>query len=96
MEQLPAAVLAPFIDQIIRPLLESDMRHGTTQLETLRVFLRNDGSLQRTASDQFLHVNTVRHRLERVHEITCRNPFRFTDRVALAVALWAADHRRGM
>ncbi len=92
MEQLPAAVLAPFVDQVVRPLLESDARHGTSQVETLRVFLSNDGSLQRTASEQFLHVNTVRHRLQRVHEITHRNPLRFADRVALAVALWAADH----
>jgi DNA-binding PucR family transcriptional regulator len=62
-------------------------------VQTLRAFLRCDGSLQRTAREQYLHVNTVRHRLSRVHELTGRNPLVFDERVALAIALWAMDRR---
>ena len=75
------------------PLVASDRRLGTHHLETLRAFLRCDGSLQRTARQQYLHVNTVRHRLARVHHLTGRNPLVFADRVALAIALWALDRR---
>lgn len=93
LEQQPSAVFVPFVDQLIRPLIDTDWRHGTAQLQTLRVFLRNEGSLQRTAQEQFLHVNTVRHRLAGVHRLTGRDPLRFADRTAFAVALWAADRR---
>ncbi len=93
LEQQPVAVLTPFVDQLIRPLVESDWRHGTAQLQTLRVFLHNEGSLQQTAKEQFVHVNTVRHRLAGVHRLTGRDPLRFADRAAFAVALWALDRK---
>ena len=91
LEQQPAGRLEPFVDQLISPLLSSDSRRGTQHVATLRAFLRNDGSLFRTARDQYLHVNTVRHRLARVHQITGRDPLVFADRAALAIALWALD-----
>ena len=93
LEQQPPGRLEPFIDQLMVPLLASDHRHGTHHVQTLRAFLRCDGSLQRTAREQYLHVNTVRHRLSRVHELTGRNPLQFDERVALAIALWAMDRR---
>lgn len=95
LEQQPSELLGPFVDQIIGPVLESDHRHGTAQLETLREFLANDGSLQRTARRQFVHVNTVRHRLERVRAVSGRDPFTFVGRVELAIALWAHDRPGG-
>ena len=94
LEQQPSELLRPFVDQIIRPLLDADRHHGTAQLETLREFLANDSSLQRTARQQFLHVNTVRHRLERARALTGRDPFTFSGRAELAIALWAYDHGR--
>lgn len=94
LEQQPVRRLAPFVDQLIQPILGYDRRHGTGHMDTLRVFLRQDGSVQRTATDQYLHVNTVRHRLARVHELTGRNPLVFADRVALAIAVWTYDRYR--
>ena len=93
LEQQPAGRLEPFVDQLMAPLVASDHRVGTHHVQTLRAFLRCDGSLQRTAREQYLHVNTVRHRLSRVHELTGRNPLVFDERVALAIALWAMDRR---
>lgn len=92
LEQQPAELLAPFVDQVIRPLVGDDRRHGHAQLDTLRAFLADDGSLQRTARHQFVHVNTVRHRLERVRALTGRDPFTFAGRSEIAIALWAYDH----
>lgn len=84
----------PFVDHLLTPLISADKLQGTRQLETLRSFLRNDGSLQRTADDQYLHVNTVRHRLTRIHRITGHDPLLFANRVALAIALWALERRQ--
>lgn len=94
LEQQPANRLSPFVDQIIQPLVDSDVKRRTSHVETLRLFLRLDGRLQATASEIFLHVNTVRHRLVQIHEITGRDPMVLADRMALMVALWAYDHRR--
>jgi hypothetical protein len=93
LEQQPVARLEPFADQLVGPLLASDTGRGTEHIATLRSFLDNNGSLQATAREQYLHVNTVRHRLARIRELTGRDPLVFSDRVALAIALWAHDRR---
>ncbi|WP_341952756.1 PucR family transcriptional regulator [Salinibacterium sp. TMP30] len=91
LEQQPPVRLLPFIDQLIRPLLEHDARRGTQLLATLRTFIEKQGSLQATAADQYLHVNTVRHRLGRIAAVVGRNPLEDNDRASLAIALWAFD-----
>ncbi len=91
LDHLSDEALAPFVDQLIRPLVAADRRHSTSQLQTLRLFLANDGSLHRTAQQQFLHVNTVRNRLDRVHHLTGRNPLHLQDLIAFAVALAASE-----
>lgn len=92
LRQQPPGRLEPFVDQLLAPLVEADRSHGTSHVATLRAFLRH-GSLIDTARESYLHVNTVRHRLRRIHEITGRDPLAFTDRTALAIALWALDEQ---
>jgi purine catabolism regulator len=94
LEQQPPVRLVPFIDQLIRPLLEHDARRGSQLLATLRTFIEQQGSLQATAESQYLHVNTVRHRLGRIAVIVGRNPLEDSDRASLAIALWAYDRSR--
>jgi Purine catabolism regulatory protein-like family/PucR C-terminal helix-turn-helix domain len=89
LERLDAAQLAPFVDQIVRPLADHDAAHGSRLGETLRAFLETGGSVGATSRSLYLHPNTLRHRLSRIEAITGRNPLRFEDRVALAVAVWA-------
>ncbi len=91
LEQQPRARLDPFVSRLVGPLTEYDRAHRGQLLETLRTFLRSGGSLQETAQALYLHVNTVRHRLRRVAELTGRDPSVFDDRVALAIALWTFD-----
>lgn len=43
----------------------------------------------------FLHTNTVRHRLARIHEITGRDPLNFDDQTAFAIGLRAHDRSSG-
>ncbi|WP_412516380.1 PucR family transcriptional regulator [Actinomadura madurae] len=81
--------LAPFIEQIARPLSDYDSAHGTRLVETLRTFLDMGGAVGATSRALFLHPNTLRHRLSRIEALTGHNPLRFEDRVALAIAVWA-------
>jgi DNA-binding PucR family transcriptional regulator len=82
--------IAPFVDQIARPLAEYDAQNGTKLIETLQKFLETGGSVGATSRELYLHPNTLRHRLSRIEALTGRNPLEFEDRVALAVAMWAA------
>ncbi len=91
LEQQPRSRLLPFVDQLIRPLTNPEVRGGLDLLATLRSFLNHGGSLQATADSEFLHVNTVRHRLGRVFHTVGRNPLDSSDRVDLGIALWAHD-----
>lgn len=91
LEQLPLVQLAPFRQQLIDPLLEMDRRRGTQHVRTLRAFLAANGSLIETARDLFLHTNTVRHRLARIHELTQRDPLNHDDQMAYSIGLHAVD-----
>lgn len=83
--------LAPFVDQIARPLASYDAAHGTRLIDTLRTFLRTGGSVGAASAELFLHPNTLRHRLARIESVTGRNPLHFDDRIAYAIALWSWD-----
>lgn len=93
LEQQPGERLAPFSEKLILPLVEHDREHGTALVQTLRTFLEVDGSVNATARELFLHPNSLRHRLKRVHELTGASPRVFKERVALAVGLWAWERR---
>ncbi|MDF2823806.1 MAG: transcriptional regulator, CdaR family [Mycobacterium sp.] len=93
LEQVPGGQLAPFAQQLIEPLADLDRHRGTQHVRTLRIFLSANGSLSETAKELYLHTNTVRHRLARVHEITGRDPLDHNDLTAFRIGLWATDRR---
>lgn len=93
LEQQPQEWLIPFAEKLILSLVEHDKQHGTALVETLRAFLDNDGSINATARQLFLHANSLRHRLRRIQELTGAHPQVFDDRVALAIGLWAWERR---
>jgi DNA-binding PucR family transcriptional regulator len=65
-------------------------------LSTLRVFIDADGHLQATADRLYVHVNTVRHRLRRIRELSGRDPLSQNDLVDLRIALWTAERRKAV
>ncbi|VEG58629.1 purine catabolism PurC domain-containing protein [Mycolicibacterium aurum] len=95
LEQLPSAQLAPFKQQLIDPLVETDRQRGTQHVRTLRTFLAVSGSLSETARDLYLHTNTVRHRLARIRELTGRDPLSHDDQMAFSIGLHAVDRAGG-
>lgn len=91
LEQLPLAQLAPFKQQLIDPLTEMDRQRGTQHVRTLQTFLAANASLSETAKTLYLHTNTVRHRLSRIHELTGRDPLNHNDQTAFAIGLRTVD-----
>jgi PucR family transcriptional regulator, purine catabolism regulatory protein len=81
------AVLAAFRDALLRPLEEHDARRHTDLLGTLDAFLGSGGQWQATADGLHIHVNTLRHRLARVEQLTGRSLSSMEDRVDLFIAL---------
>lgn len=60
-------------------------------LDTLRVFIEENASHQRTADQLFIHVNTLHYRLSSIHKLTNLNPKRFTDLATFYLALLLLD-----
>ena len=56
-------------------------------ITTAAVFLEQTGSLEGTARSLFVHVNTVRHRLRRITDLTGRSPTDARDALALRLGL---------
>jgi sugar diacid utilization regulator len=64
------AELRAFVEQVLGPLLEYDRKHRTDFVRTIRAYLANNNSLQATAKELFVHVNTAAYRIQRIQSIT--------------------------
>ncbi|GAA1879453.1 PucR family transcriptional regulator [Streptantibioticus ferralitis] len=84
---IPAEVRAGFRELVLAPLIEQDEKTDGVLMETLEVFLANDGSWTRSAEALHVHVNTVHYRLQRIEQLTNRNLSRLADRLDLRAAL---------
>jgi sugar diacid utilization regulator len=62
--------LRAFVEQVLGPLLEYDRKHRTDFARTIRAYLANNNSLQSTAKELFVHVNTAAYRIQRIQAIT--------------------------
>jgi purine catabolism regulator len=80
-------VLAAFRRALLRPLEEHDARRRSRLVETLDRFLSSGCRWQETATALHVHVNTLRHRLNRVEQLTGRDLGSMEDRVDLYIAL---------
>jgi len=87
---LPERVLAGnvparrlLIDDVFAPLVEA----GGDLLETCVGFLDHSGSIEATARELFVHPNTVRYRIKRIHEVTGYSPAAARDAYVLRLAI---------
>jgi DNA-binding PucR family transcriptional regulator len=79
--------LRGFVDQVLGPLLEYDARHQAHLVLTLATFLEHNGSLQASARQLSLHVNSVAYRLQRIQAISRIDLEQSEDRLLAQVAL---------
>lgn len=64
-------------------------------LETLQALVDNDFSQSKTAKSLFVHINTVAHRLKRIHSLTGYDPLRLNQLLELALAMRYRNLARG-
>ncbi|MEV6152611.1 helix-turn-helix domain-containing protein [Nonomuraea sp. NPDC052129] len=95
LAQLPVSVRRSFREHLLGPIIEYDARHGSELLRTLGVFLETCGSWQRTADELYVHVNTLRYRMQRIEELTGRRMSSMRDRTDLYLALRSAQPSEG-
>lgn len=58
--------LIDFYLRTIGRLVKHDYKYGTNFLNTLKVYLDNNGNLQQTSHDLYLSISGVRYRIERI------------------------------
>ncbi|CAA9244000.1 MAG: probable regulatory protein [uncultured Arthrobacter sp.] len=83
------ATLRRFAADELAAIRQHDLLRGTELEATLREFLNRNGHWVATAEALFLHVNTLRNRLDRIGSLTGRDMSSFADRVDLFLALEA-------
>jgi sugar diacid utilization regulator len=79
--------LRAFVDQVLGPLLAYDQKHKTDFVQTIATYLAKDNSLQATAKELYVHVNTAAYRLQRIQTITGLDLSRTEDCLLARVAL---------
>ncbi|XVQ08005.1 PucR family transcriptional regulator ligand-binding domain-containing protein [Spirillospora sp. CA-255316] len=84
---LPDAVRRSYRQRFLGPLEDYDAQHGSELVRTLDTFLETCGSWQRTADLLYVHVNTLRYRVQRIEELTGRSMGSMRDRTDLYLAL---------
>ncbi|MBU2694330.1 helix-turn-helix domain-containing protein [Pimelobacter sp. 30-1] len=81
------ALLRATGEAVLGRLIAADGERGTDLIGTLTAFLDHGGRWQETADELHVHINTLRHRLKRVEELTGRSLASTADRVDLFLAL---------
>lgn len=83
-------LLAATSKALLGSVLDYEQRRGDDLLASLGAFLDSGGRCQEAAASQLhLHINTLRHRMTRIEELTGRSLSRTPDRVDLYLALRA-------
>ncbi|RKT85918.1 DNA-binding transcriptional regulator, PucR family [Saccharopolyspora antimicrobica] len=82
-------LLAATSRTLLGPVLDHDERRGSDLVPSLEVYLDAGGRWQEAAQRLHVHINTLRHRMSRVEELTGRSLSSTADRVDLFLALRA-------
>lgn len=71
---------------ILKPILEYDKKYNTCLFATLETAISTN-SLEMTAKKLFVHINTIRYRLQKIQNLTSKSFFNFSDRYLLYAAV---------
>ncbi|WP_177183393.1 helix-turn-helix domain-containing protein [Lentibacillus persicus] len=81
--------LNEFVQDLIGPILLYDKENGTQLLETAKVYLEMNGNLRETAELCFVHINTVKYRLNKVRELLGQESLTGVQRFELQLAIYS-------
>ena len=79
--------LRAYVEQVLGSLIEYDRKHRTELIHTLATYLENNNSLQATARQLYVHVNTAAYRIQRIQVITGLDLSRTDDCLLVRAAL---------
>jgi sugar diacid utilization regulator len=83
--------LRAFVEQVLGALIEYDRKHRTDFVQTVRTYLSNNNSLQSTARELYVHVNTAAYRIQRIQAITGLDLSKTEDCLLARVALMVLE-----
>ena len=90
--------LVGFAKDSLFPLIEYDSQNGTELLKTLNTYLNNQVKLAETSRELYIHVNTLRQRIERIEfilDISLKDSYIVLNlQLALRVYELLPEHRR--
>ncbi len=75
LPQLRSKSFLAYVRSTRETLMAYDEKYHANLLETLRVYIACNGKLAQTAERMFLHVNTIRYRLEKAKELLHMDDF---------------------
>ncbi len=79
--------LSRYRDEILNPIIEYEKNNNISLLETAKILIENDGDMKKTAAALFLHINTVRYRIEKIKTILGQesSQLKFYEQLSLAI-----------
>lgn len=66
---LDSAILKKYCYDTLVTLLEHDLENDSQLIESLRILYKNKMNLKKTADSLFIHVNTIRYRINKIEEL---------------------------
>ncbi|HEY0071639.1 MAG TPA: helix-turn-helix domain-containing protein, partial [Chloroflexia bacterium] len=72
---------------LLEPLRQYDREHHGDLVRTLAAYLRHGGNSVQTANALFIHRNSLRYRLSRIHALAALDPDDPDARLAMQIAL---------
>jgi sugar diacid utilization regulator/putative methionine-R-sulfoxide reductase with GAF domain len=83
--------LTDYIADLLGPLLKYDQKHDTELVETLHTFLECQQNMTKTASKSFVHLNTIKYRLQKIKEILRVDKLEGKEMFELQLAIYLQD-----
>lgn len=63
------SILLSYYQDLFDPIFDFDRSNGTKLMSTLEAYINNNGSLVNTAKQLYIHTNTLKYRLNKIHTL---------------------------
>lgn len=81
-----------FAYETLKPLIDYDMVHKSSYLETLKLYLANECNITSTSNKLFIHRHTLKNRLNKINEL-CGIDFKnYYCRIRFSMAIFIYDY----
>ncbi len=56
-------------EDLLKPIIEYDEKHDSDLVKTLKLYLKNNGSIGKVSEEMFIHKNTILYRMGKIKEL---------------------------